>query len=118
MSPNVTDSLAYKLARARVSNFALFGGLGSSWRENIRKHQEPRPPGAEPNPETLGRAAMLCHIDTENDEAIAKRLGISRRTLARWKRRPEFIAAETALRAQHWHVWTVQNPHYVLDDDE
>jgi len=32
--------------------------------------------------------------------AIARRLGIGRRTLARWKQRPEFRAALAALQAQ------------------
>ena len=38
--------------------------------------------------------------DRETDVAIARRLGIGRRTLARWKQRPEFRAALAALQAQ------------------
>jgi len=53
-----------------------------------------RPPGPRgPSPARLALAAKLCYADELTDEAIARRLGISRRTLARWKHRPEFQAA-------------------------
>lgn len=52
-----------------------------------------------PTPEEVGRAAALCFLDREPDEAIARRLGVARRTLARWKRRPEYAAAWVALLA-------------------
>ncbi|MDP9473921.1 MAG: phBC6A51 family helix-turn-helix protein [Chloroflexota bacterium] len=39
---------------------------------------------------------MLCALDEETDEAIAAQLGISRRTLLRWKHRPDFVAARDA----------------------
>jgi len=45
----------------------------------------------------LGRAAAWCAQDRETDVEIARRLGIGRRTLARWKHRPEFRAALAAL---------------------
>ena len=44
---------------------------------------------------------MLCYLDAERDELIARRLGVSRRTLARWKQRPEFAAAWAAVSAFH-----------------
>lgn len=53
--------------------------------------------GLPPTPEELGRAAAWCAQDRETDVAIARRLGIGRRTLARWKQRPEFRAALAAL---------------------
>lgn len=52
-----------------------------------------------PAPELVGLAAALCFRDAESDELIARRLGIARRTLARWKRRRDFAAATAALRA-------------------
>jgi hypothetical protein len=54
-----------------------------------------------PTPEQVGEAAALLYRDAETDEAIARRLGIARRTLARWKGRPDFAAAWVALRAYH-----------------
>ena len=55
------------------------------------------PKWAGPSPRQVGLAAALCFLDEEPDERIAHRLGIARRTLARWKRRPEYAAAWTAL---------------------
>ncbi|MDP9362881.1 MAG: helix-turn-helix domain-containing protein [Chloroflexota bacterium] len=52
-----------------------------------------------PTLEEVGRAAALCFRNEERDEAIARRLGVSRRTLVRWKRRPEYAAAYHALLA-------------------
>jgi hypothetical protein len=46
-----------------------------------------------PSPTLVRMAAVMCAIDDETDETIAARLGISRRTLVSWKKRPEFIAA-------------------------
>jgi hypothetical protein len=54
--------------------------------------------GLPPTPEEVGRAAALCVLDQQTDAQIAQQLGIGRRTLARWKQRPEFVAAMTALR--------------------
>ena len=54
-----------------------------------------------PTAAEVGRAAALCFQDTRSDEQIARQLGIVRRTLARWKRRSEFVAAIAAL--QVWH---------------
>ena len=53
-----------------------------------------------PTPAEVGRAAVLCFRDVASDEEIARQLGIARRTLARWKQRPEFAAAMAAL--QGW----------------
>jgi len=50
-----------------------------------------------PTPAEVGRAAALCFRDEETDEKIATRLGVCRRTLVRWKHRPEFVAATIAL---------------------
>ena len=50
-----------------------------------------------PTAAEVGRAAALCFQDTHSDEQIARQLGIVRRTLARWKQRPEFAAAIAAL---------------------
>ena len=50
-----------------------------------------------PTPAEVGRAAALCFQDVHTDAEIAHQLGIVRRTLARWKKRPEFAAAMAAL---------------------
>ena len=52
-----------------------------------------------PTAQEVGRAAALCFQDTHSDEQIARQLGIVRRTLARWKRRADFVAALAALQA-------------------
>ena len=52
-----------------------------------------------PTAAEVGRAAALCFQDTLSDEQIAHQLGIVRRTLARWKKRPDFAAAVAALQA-------------------
>ena len=52
-----------------------------------------------PTAAEVGRAAALCVQDTLIDEQIAGQLGIARRTLARWKKRPDFAAALAALQA-------------------
>ena len=54
-----------------------------------------------PTPEEVGRAAALCYANAGTDEQVARRLGISRRTLARWKKRPEFVAASMAVLEFH-----------------
>jgi hypothetical protein len=54
-----------------------------------------------PTAEQIGRAAMLCDVDDLRDVDIAVALGISRRTLARWKRRDDFAAAMAAVRSFH-----------------
>ena len=42
-------------------------------------------------------AAFLCYMDELPDDQIAARFGVARRTLARWKHRPEFaVAVRTA----------------------
>jgi hypothetical protein len=48
---------------------------------------------APPTAKQIGEAAYLCALDEEKDEEIAARLGMSRRSLARWKRRADFQAA-------------------------
>ncbi len=65
--------------------------------------QNRRGEGQAPDPRTIGRAALLCWHDRYNDEKIARSLGISRRTLARWKHRPEFVAAREAVMPQ-WRL--------------
>ena len=52
-----------------------------------------------PTPEQIGEAVALLWDDRETDEAIARRLGISRRTLARWKQRSDFGALWAERRA-------------------
>ena len=47
----------------------------------------------------VGRAAALCFQDTLTDEQLAGQLAIARRTLARWKKRPDFAVALAALQA-------------------
>lgn len=47
--------------------------------------------------EQRDRAALLLWEDRLTDAAIARSLGICRRTLAYWKRRPEVIARIVAL---------------------
>lgn len=49
--------------------------------------------GATPDRGELLFAAVLLDEDTLTDERIAAALGISRRTLARWKTRPEVAFA-------------------------
>ncbi len=57
-----------------------------------------------PSPEEVGRAAFMVFEGGATDEAIARRLGVARRTLSRWKRRPEYRAARAAL----FHSWERQ----------
>ncbi len=52
---------------------------------------------APPSPEQIGKAAGLSFLDMARDEQIATALGISRRTLARWRSRPEYAAARVAV---------------------
>jgi transcriptional regulator with XRE-family HTH domain len=76
--------------------------------------QRPGPPG--PSLGRLRLAAQLCLADELTDEEIARRLGISRRTLARWKQRPEFQAAwqrqderfQAALAAEWLGTWLAE----------
>lgn len=46
-----------------------------------------------PDAQTLAFAAALLIEDTHTDEEIARALGVARRTLARWKRRPDVALA-------------------------
>ncbi len=46
-----------------------------------------------PDAQTLAFAAALLIEDTHTDEEIARALGVTRRTLARWKRRPDVALA-------------------------
>ncbi len=46
-----------------------------------------------PTVEQLARAAALLYQDELTDEEIARRLGVARRTLARWKRHPLYPPA-------------------------
>lgn len=51
-----------------------------------------------PTIDTLAMAAALLAEDGWTDEQIARYLGIGRRTLARWKTRPEMVLALEACR--------------------
>jgi len=51
-----------------------------------------------PTRDTLAMAAVLLAEDGWTDEQIARYLGISRRTLARWKTRPDMVLAFDACR--------------------
>ena len=53
--------------------------------------------GAPPPAEAIGIVALLTYLDGESDELIGRRFGISRRTMSRWKQRPEFTAARAAI---------------------
>ncbi len=46
-----------------------------------------------PDARTLAFAAVLLIEDTHTDEEIARALGVTRRTLARWKQRPDVALA-------------------------
>jgi len=59
--------------------------------EMVVDPRRPLSPG--PSPARLMLAAQLCLDDELTDEEIARRLGISRRALVRWKHLPEFQAA-------------------------
>ena len=52
--------------------------------------------GRPPTADEIEQAAALCWEDWLHDEEIAARLGIARRTLARWKHRADFQAAYAA----------------------
>jgi Helix-turn-helix of insertion element transposase len=52
------------------------------------------------------RAAELLADDQEIDQTIARKCGVSRRTLARWKRYPEFAAE--VLRQEEEHSRTFE----------
>jgi hypothetical protein len=68
------------------------------------RKRRPAPPAPHgPTPEQVGQAAALCFRDEASDAQIAQRVGIARRTLARWKHRADFAAALAALAA-----WTRQ----------
>ena len=57
----------------------------------VTKLGQMRPSGGKfggPTVEQLARAAAYCYEDVERDEEIARRLGVTRRTLARWKHHP------------------------------
>lgn len=67
-----------------------------------------RAPGP-PTPDELGQAAGLCAFGGHSDQHIAQVLGISRRTLARWKHRADYQAAYLAAvnvrdRFTQWHL--------------
>ncbi len=62
--------------------------------------QNRRGAGQAPDPERMALAAVLCWDDRKTDDQIARSLGIARRTLSRWKDRPEFRTAMAAARLQ------------------
>ena len=93
------------------------GQLFDAWLDRMEASQTaPRDvaPPADPVPwETLTpieRAARLCFEDRLRDEEIAAELGISRRTLARWKHRPDFAAAFEAEDAAWWDRYRLRHP--------
>lgn len=55
-----------------------------------------------PTVQEIAHAAALCWLNDRRHGTVAAALGINRRTLARWKRRPEFEAAYEAAAL----VWT------------
>ena len=59
-----------------------------------RERVEYRPPTLE----EVGTAAALCWLADRNEREVTRALGITRRTLARWKHRHEFQAAFLAAR--------------------
>jgi hypothetical protein len=66
-----------------------------------------RPPtrqerGRPPTPQEVGEAAAWCVQGGCSQREIARRMGISPRTLARWRQRPEYAAAVAAIAA--WQV--------------
>ncbi len=69
-----------------------------------------RPQG--PSVEQLAQAVALLAEDRQTDEAIARALGIARRTLARWKRHPLFGSMHLAVavhdRLQLEREWEAQ----------
>ena len=52
--------------------------------------------------EAIDQTVWLKWFDGLTDETIAARLGISRRTLARWKHRPEYLDGWKYL-MERWH---------------
>ena len=53
-------------------------------------------------------AAQLIASDTLTDEKIARQVGISRRTLARWKKAPDVRASVRAILQAHAQWWRAQ----------
>ena len=58
-------------------------------------HERPKRQG--PTTDEVVRAAVLLYFDEQTDEEIAAELGVCRRTLARWKHRPDFAFAERVI---------------------
>lgn len=61
-----------------------------------------------PEAATVKKAAELCWGSGLWDYQVAAQLGITRRTLTRWRRRPEFIAEQERLLAA-WRREVAQN---------
>ncbi len=59
-------------------------------------HEPQSAPARGPAEAQISLAAALCYLNEQTDAQIAAALGVCRRTLARWKRRPDF---RTAFRA-------------------
>jgi hypothetical protein len=62
-----------------------------------------------PTPEEIGTAAALCWLKDRNEDEVTQALGITRRTLARWKHRPEFQPAFLAARIAWEHEFHRRN---------
>jgi hypothetical protein len=58
----------------------------------------------------IAHAAVLGYDDELRDEEIARELGIARRTLARWKLRPEYQAAYSAV--SQWGMLSLDREHH------
>lgn len=56
-----------------------------------------RPKRWGPTTDEVVRAAVLLYFDEQSDDHIAAELGVCRRTLARWKHRPDFVLAEQVI---------------------
>jgi hypothetical protein len=60
---------------------------------------------AGPNREQIVKAAVLSVMDELKDEQIAAAIGVSRRTLVRWRHRDDYLTA----RAAAWAMWRYLN---------
>jgi DNA invertase Pin-like site-specific DNA recombinase len=81
MSGNVSPAgVGGRLGTLQNATSGATGDDHTDTRERRRKGREQGP-----TIEQLARAVALCADDRETDAAIARKLGIVRRTLARWK---------------------------------
>ena len=71
--------------------------------QNPTKSYDARACTRGPDTETLEAAAAMLWEDRLTDEEIAQSLGVSRRTLARWKLRPD-LEAMVAVHRERWRA--------------